>query len=41
MNFILWIIVGGILGWIASLIMHTNAQQGPMLNILVGIMGVQ
>ena len=39
MNFILWIIVGGILGWIASLIMHTNAQQGPMLNILVGIIG--
>ena len=39
MNFILWIIVGGILGWIASIIMHTNAQQGPMLNILVGIIG--
>jgi uncharacterized membrane protein YeaQ/YmgE (transglycosylase-associated protein family) len=39
MNFILWIIVGGILGWMASLIMHTNAQQGPMLNILVGIIG--
>jgi uncharacterized membrane protein YeaQ/YmgE (transglycosylase-associated protein family) len=39
MNFILWIIVGGLLGWIASLIMHTNAQQGPMLNILVGIIG--
>jgi uncharacterized membrane protein YeaQ/YmgE (transglycosylase-associated protein family) len=39
MNFILWIIVGGILGWIASLIMHTNAQQGPMLNILMGIIG--
>ena len=39
MNFILWIIVGGILGWIASLIMHTNAQQGPMLNILAGIIG--
>jgi uncharacterized membrane protein YeaQ/YmgE (transglycosylase-associated protein family) len=39
MNFILWIIVGGLLGWIASLIMHTNAQQGPMLNILAGIIG--
>jgi uncharacterized membrane protein YeaQ/YmgE (transglycosylase-associated protein family) len=37
MNFILWIIVGGILGWIASIIMHTNAQQGLMLNIIVGI----
>jgi uncharacterized membrane protein YeaQ/YmgE (transglycosylase-associated protein family) len=39
MNFILWIIVGGILGWIASIIMHTNAQQGLMLNIIVGIVG--
>jgi uncharacterized membrane protein YeaQ/YmgE (transglycosylase-associated protein family) len=39
MNFILWIIIGGILGWIASLIMHTNAQQGLFLNIVVGIIG--
>ena len=39
MNFILWLIVGGILGWIASLIMHTNAQQGIFLNIVVGIIG--
>jgi uncharacterized membrane protein YeaQ/YmgE (transglycosylase-associated protein family) len=39
MNFILWIIVGGILGWIASLIMHTDAQQGLFLNIIVGIVG--
>jgi uncharacterized membrane protein YeaQ/YmgE (transglycosylase-associated protein family) len=39
MNFILWIIVGGIIGWIASIIMRTNAQQGLMLNILVGIIG--
>jgi uncharacterized membrane protein YeaQ/YmgE (transglycosylase-associated protein family) len=39
MNFILWIIIGGILGWIASIIMHTNAQQGLLLNIIVGIVG--
>ena len=39
MNFILWIIVGGILGWIASLIMRTDAQQGVGLNIVVGIIG--
>jgi uncharacterized membrane protein YeaQ/YmgE (transglycosylase-associated protein family) len=39
MNFILWIIVGGIIGWIASIIMHTDAQQGLMLNIIVGIIG--
>ena len=39
MNFIIWIIVGGILGWIASLIMRTDAQQGVGLNIVVGIIG--
>ena len=39
MNFILWLIIGGILGWIASLIMHTDAQQGIFLNVVVGILG--
>ncbi|MCU0506928.1 MAG: GlsB/YeaQ/YmgE family stress response membrane protein [Anaerolineae bacterium] len=39
MNFIVWIIVGGLLGWIASMIMRTDAQQGPLLNIIVGIVG--
>ena len=39
MNFMLWIIIGGILGWIASIIMRTNAQQGLVLNIVVGIIG--
>jgi uncharacterized membrane protein YeaQ/YmgE (transglycosylase-associated protein family) len=39
MNFILWLIVGGILGWIASKIMHTDAQQGIVLNIIVGVVG--
>jgi len=39
MNFLLWLIIGGILGWIASIIMHTNAQQGIFLNIVVGIIG--
>jgi uncharacterized membrane protein YeaQ/YmgE (transglycosylase-associated protein family) len=38
-NFIVWIIVGGILGWIASMIMRTDAQQGALLNIIVGIIG--
>ena len=38
-NFLIWIIVGGILGWIASMIMRTDAQQGPFLNIIVGIIG--
>ena len=38
-NFLIWIIVGGILGWIASLIMRTESEQGPFLNIIVGIIG--
>jgi uncharacterized membrane protein YeaQ/YmgE (transglycosylase-associated protein family) len=39
MSFISWIIVGGILGWIASMLMKTNEQQGIILNIVVGIVG--
>ena len=39
MTCILWLIIGGLLGWIASIIMHTNAQQGIFLNIVVGIIG--
>jgi uncharacterized membrane protein YeaQ/YmgE (transglycosylase-associated protein family) len=39
MNFILWIVIGGILGWLASMVMRTNAQQGLFLNIVVGIAG--
>ncbi|MFN8495935.1 MAG: GlsB/YeaQ/YmgE family stress response membrane protein [Caldilineaceae bacterium] len=38
-NFIIWIIVGGLLGWIASMVMRTDAQQGTLLNIVVGIVG--
>jgi uncharacterized membrane protein YeaQ/YmgE (transglycosylase-associated protein family) len=39
MNLIIWLVVGGLLGWIASKIMHTDAQQGIVLNIIVGIVG--
>ena len=39
MNIILMLIVGGLIGWIASMIMRTNAQQGVILNIVVGIVG--
>ena len=39
MNFILWLIVGGIVGWLASLIMRTDGQQGILLNVVVGIIG--
>ena len=38
-NFIVWLIVGGIVGWVASLVMRTDAQQGIVLNIVVGIVG--
>lgn len=38
-NFIIWIILGGVLGWLASMIMRTNAQQGVFLDIIVGIVG--
>lgn len=38
-NFIVWIILGALIGWLASLIMRTDAQQGPLLNIIVGIVG--
>jgi len=38
-SFIIWLIIGGIIGWIASLIMKTDAQQGVFLNVVVGIIG--
>ena len=38
-NFIIWIIVGGLIGWVASMVMRTDAQQGALLNIIVGIVG--
>jgi uncharacterized membrane protein YeaQ/YmgE (transglycosylase-associated protein family) len=39
MYFILWLILGGLLGWIASIIMRTDTQQGIIPNIIVGIVG--
>ena len=39
MNILTWIIIGGIIGWLASLVMKTDAQQGIFLNIVVGIIG--
>jgi len=38
-NFILWIILGALVGWIASKVMGTDAEQGSFLNIVVGIVG--
>jgi uncharacterized membrane protein YeaQ/YmgE (transglycosylase-associated protein family) len=39
MSFILWLVIGGVLGWVASLIMGTNDRQGKLLNVIVGIVG--
>jgi len=39
MNLIIWLVVGGILGWLASIVMKTDGQQGMILNVVVGIVG--
>ena len=39
MGIILWIVFGALAGWIASMIMNTDAQQGALGNIAVGIVG--
>jgi uncharacterized membrane protein YeaQ/YmgE (transglycosylase-associated protein family) len=39
MNLLIWLIVGGVIGWLASIVMKTNAQQGIVLNVIVGIVG--
>ena len=39
MKIIVWLVVGGVIGWLASLIMKTDAQQGVFLNVIVGVIG--
>jgi len=39
MNLIIWLVVGGLIGWVASLIMKTDGQQGIFLNVVVGVVG--
>ena len=39
MNILIWLVVGGLLGWVASLLMKTDGQQGIILNVVVGIIG--
>ena len=39
MNLIIYLIAGAIVGYVASRIMHTNGQQGTILDIVVGIIG--
>ena len=38
-NILILIVVGGILGWLASIVMRTDGQQGILLNVVVGIVG--
>ena len=38
MGFILWLVIGGVIGWLASIVM-TDGSQGIFLNIVVGIIG--
>lgn len=38
-NFIVWLIVGGLIGWVASMVMRTDGEQGLFLNVVVGVVG--
>ena len=38
-NLLIWLVAGAIIGWVASIMMRTNAQQGTILNIVVGVLG--
>lgn len=39
MNIIIWLVIGGVIGWLASIIMKTNAQMGILANVVVGVVG--
>ncbi len=39
MGILIWLVIGGLIGWLASLIMKTDGQQGIILNVVVGIVG--
>jgi uncharacterized membrane protein YeaQ/YmgE (transglycosylase-associated protein family) len=38
-NLILWVILGAVAGWLASLVMRTDAEQGGLANVVIGIIG--
>ena len=38
-NLIVWLVIGGLIGWVASMLMKTDGQQGMFLNVVVGIVG--
>jgi uncharacterized membrane protein YeaQ/YmgE (transglycosylase-associated protein family) len=39
MNIIIWLVIGGLIGWVASIVMRTDGRQGLLLNVVVGIVG--
>ncbi len=39
MGIVILILIGGILGWLASIVMRTDGQQGILLNVVVGVVG--
>ncbi len=39
MGIILWLVIGGVVGWLASIVMRRDASQGIVLNVVVGIVG--
>jgi uncharacterized membrane protein YeaQ/YmgE (transglycosylase-associated protein family) len=38
-NLIVWLVIGGLIGWVASMLMRTDGQQGMFLNVVVGVVG--
>ena len=39
MNIVVWLVIGGLIGWLASVVMRTDGQQGILLNVVVGVVG--
>jgi uncharacterized membrane protein YeaQ/YmgE (transglycosylase-associated protein family) len=39
MNMVIWIVLGGLIGWLASIVMGADAKQGVVLNVLIGVVG--
>jgi len=39
MDLLIWLVIGGVIGWLASILMKTNAQMGMVANVVVGIIG--
>jgi uncharacterized membrane protein YeaQ/YmgE (transglycosylase-associated protein family) len=39
MNMVIWIVLGGLVGWLVSIVIGTDAKQGVLLNVLIGVVG--